>query len=507
MRAARPGRPRPVARAAQPRRRCSSSSTPPTRRALVELGELPPHGRRVARGRDAGDRDGGRRRRGGRPRRRERPARPSRGSGRPRRGGSALLRTTKSFASGCARAAARSVDDVRAERVFGELEATLQRVGAMKPRVLFVARTRYRCRSTPSLARKWDALREELDLRVLAAGAGRGDAPTARSSSRARCRPRGARRRLFYARLPLRHRARAAPVPAGRRDRAERARDCGRACRARARAQRHAVLVVDVHGDWRAPRACTARAARRARARSRDALATRGVRRADGVRTVSGYTTGLVRELGVEPAGDLPAVHGPRARSSSAAASRCRTGRRRSSSACSSATRTSTGSPRRGGCAAPRVPEARLPHRRRRARCATLVDALVARPAGADALDAAAQHARGRRAALDESTLLVLPSRSEGMGRVVVEALLPRPARRRQHASAASPISSRTASTACSSSRATPRRSRTRSSASSPTASSPSGSAPARARAPSRGRLAGGVRRAAARARRAGSQG
>jgi glycosyltransferase involved in cell wall biosynthesis len=38
-----------------------------------------------------------------------------------------------------------------------------------------------------------------------------------------------------------------------------------------------------------------------------DRLAAAAVRRADAVRTVSGYTTGLVRELGVEPAAVFPA--------------------------------------------------------------------------------------------------------------------------------------------------------------------------------------------------------
>src|SRR5579864_3742234 len=40
-----------------------------------------------------------------------------------------------------------------------------------KPRVLFVGRTRYRLPLSPSLARKWDALAQELDIRVLAAAA------------------------------------------------------------------------------------------------------------------------------------------------------------------------------------------------------------------------------------------------------------------------------------------------------------------------------------------------
>src|SRR5829696_5940564 len=45
----------------------------------------------------------------------------------------------------------------------------------MKPRVLFVGRTRYRLPLAPSLAQKWDALAERMEVRVLASGTG-GDA-------------------------------------------------------------------------------------------------------------------------------------------------------------------------------------------------------------------------------------------------------------------------------------------------------------------------------------------
>ena len=56
----------------------------------------------------------------------------------------------------------------------------------MKPRVLMVGRTRYRLPLNESLARKFDALRERLDLRVLAAaprGASSGDATEARRAA------------------------------------------------------------------------------------------------------------------------------------------------------------------------------------------------------------------------------------------------------------------------------------------------------------------------------------
>ena len=75
-RRARSRRTRSLPRPARPRRR--AHALPGCRRVAphVVLGELPAHGRRGARRRDAGDRDGGRRRAGARARRRERPARP-----------------------------------------------------------------------------------------------------------------------------------------------------------------------------------------------------------------------------------------------------------------------------------------------------------------------------------------------------------------------------------------------------------------------------------------------
>ena len=40
----------------------------------------------------------------------------------------------------------------------------------MKPRVLFVGRSRFSLPLDPALARKWNAVAEELDIRVLATG-------------------------------------------------------------------------------------------------------------------------------------------------------------------------------------------------------------------------------------------------------------------------------------------------------------------------------------------------
>ena len=281
--------------------------------------------------------------------------------------------------------------------------------------------TRYSLPLDPSLARKFDALRET--ARRARARSARARLSDARRHVRARAAAAAAALDglLFYLALPFRLAARAAPLPA-RTPSSPRARTRALPSSPRAGSRAAAAkLVLDVHGDWRTSRGSTAPRCARALGPLADRVA--GVGRAPRGRRphVSGYTTGLVRELGVEPAGGLPGLHGPRPVPRRAAGSRCRSGRARSSSACSSATRTSTGSPPPGGCAAPRVPGRAAPARRRGDDARTFRErssqscrsrrrgwSVSARPGG--------------RGALDESTLLVLPSRSEGMGRVVVEA-------------------------------------------------------------------------------------
>jgi len=117
----------------------------------------------------------------------------------------------------------------------------------MKPRVLFVSRTRYRLPLDEQVARKWDALGEELELRVLATGDGGDD----------RFHLVPARSPAFYMALP-----------------------------------RHVARELR---DYRSRLRRLVEPASRAAARA-------AVRRADAVRTVSAFTAGLVRELGVEPA-------------------------------------------------------------------------------------------------------------------------------------------------------------------------------------------------------------
>ena len=185
-------------------------------------------------------------------------------------------------------------------------------------------------------------------------------------------------------------------------------------------ALRRAASILDLHGDWRPPRASTARrfggcsippidlsrAGAAPRRRAPDDLGLHDAARARARARAGG---------GFPPMSISP-------RSSIRPPCRCPTGRRPSSSACSSATRTWTGSRRHGGCAAPRVPGRDAAHRRARRRGGRVEE--LRRRSARDSMHAGILTLPpGRsRSALDESTGLVLPSRSEGLPRVVIEA-------------------------------------------------------------------------------------
>ena len=174
----------------------------------------------------------------------------------------------------------------------------------MKPRVLFVGRTRYRLPLSPSLARKFDALAQELDVRVLASAAP-GSATADRTFTLVRPLPLldGL---VFWLALPLRV---ARLLRAFRPDAVvcQTAFDAAATLVARRFAQVYPRVVVEVHGDWRTSTRLYGSPARRSISRLADAVAASALRRADAVRTVSPFTAQLVRDLGVEPASDFPA--------------------------------------------------------------------------------------------------------------------------------------------------------------------------------------------------------
>ena len=164
----------------------------------------------------------------------------------------------------------------------------------MKPRVLIVGRSRYRLPLEPNLRRKFDALGAELDVRVLASGTG-GDETFHLVAPRALDGPR------FWAALPGRIRREVRDF----RPDAVLVQSPYEAFAARLAGGRP--VILEIHGDWRTATRLYGSAARRVLAPLVDRIALAAVRRADAVRTISSYTTELVREAGVEPAATFPA--------------------------------------------------------------------------------------------------------------------------------------------------------------------------------------------------------
>ncbi|HSP72132.1 MAG TPA: glycosyltransferase family 4 protein [Gaiellaceae bacterium] len=281
----------------------------------------------------------------------------------------------------------------------------------MKPRVLFVSR-RVELPLAPSLERKWDAIGAELDYRVLAAGNGVNGAFHLARQLPALDGP------AFFAALPVRiarqlREFRPAAVLA------QGAHETAAALSARRLARVDTAVIADLHGDWRAPTRLYGSRLRGLLNPVADRVALAALRNADGIRTVTGYTTGLVRELGLEPADEFPAYMDfdsflqsppqplPQHRQVLFVGV---LERYKNVDGLAEAWRR----------AAARVPGARL----------RLVGSGTLRPLVERlARELPEQVVWNERLsqpdvsnALDESTMLVLPSRSEGMGRVVIEA-------------------------------------------------------------------------------------
>jgi glycosyltransferase involved in cell wall biosynthesis len=282
-----------------------------------------------------------------------------------------------------------------------------------KPRLLLVARTRYELPLSPSLERKFAALGQRFELRVLATAAdGR-----AQDDGTFRLLPRlpfgdGP---LFYVLLPYRLR-RIVREHGTEVIVTQSPYEAAFVLLARTRAK----LVVELHGDWRTATRLYGSPVRRALSPLADAVAAWAVRRADAVRTVSAFTSGLARGLGVEPAGEFttfvdlelfteapPAPLPPEPTALFVGVLELY--------------KNVDGLVRAWRLAAPRLPDARLAivgRGTRRDLAEELVRDLPAQTTWVERLD---QKAVVR--ALDEATCLVLPSRSEGLPRIVVEAL------------------------------------------------------------------------------------
>ena len=291
----------------------------------------------------------------------------------------------------------------------------------MRRRLLMVGRTRYRLPLERGLEKKFEALGRHFDMRVVASGRdreARGDATFSLQ------RPWGVRAidgPRFYATLPVRvareiRRLRPDAIVA-QSPYEGLAALVGRRLAGGKRCPR---IIVEIHGDWRTFARLYGGASRRLIAPLADRCATEAVRRADGVRTLSGFTTGLVRSMGVEPSGvfttytELTAFSGPPPVSLPERPTAISIG-------VLEPYKNVDGIVAAWRLAAPRVPGALLrlvgdgPSH-------GLVECLVA--------DLPGQTDWVRRlttpdvvAALDDSWTLLLPSRSEGTPRVVLEAL------------------------------------------------------------------------------------
>jgi len=170
------------------------------------------------------------------------------------------------------------------------------------PRVLMVGRTRYRLPLEPSLRRKFDALEDRLRLRVLGA-APRGGQTGDETFSLQRATPIAALDGpAFYGSLPLRIARELRQEPADAII-AQSPYEALAALAGRALARSDAAVVCEIHGDWRTWARLYGSPARALVAPLADRAALVAIRRADAVRTLSPFTTGIVREAGVEPRG------------------------------------------------------------------------------------------------------------------------------------------------------------------------------------------------------------
>jgi glycosyltransferase involved in cell wall biosynthesis len=287
-----------------------------------------------------------------------------------------------------------------------------------RPRVLFVGRGRFAFPLARTLERRFEALSVELDWRQLGTAL---DGEPSHDPRLVLVRPLPLRLLdgpLYYVQLPrliareLRRFEPDAVIAQG-------AQETALALVARRVARSKSAVILDLHGDWRAPTRLYGSRARRLLDPFADTLARSALRRADAVRTISTYTTELVRAEGIEPAAEFPAFmdlepftappvaplpDAPRALFVGVLE------RYKAFDVLAEAWR--------GVVRA--VPDAVL-HVVGQGTLAPLAKRLVDELTGGVewtpslAADEVA-------AALDASTLLVLPSRSEGMGRVVIEA-------------------------------------------------------------------------------------
>jgi glycosyltransferase involved in cell wall biosynthesis len=175
-------------------------------------------------------------------------------------------------------------------------------------RVLMVGRTRYRFPLAPNLRRKFDALDRRLDVRVLATAATDADADAGDDGFELvpPHRPRRLDGPRFYLELPFRvarQLRRFEPDAVI----AQSPYEALGIFAGRTLARRRPQVIVEVHGDFRTATRLYGSGARRFLAPIADLGARLALRRADRVRTVGPFTSDVARACGVEPAASFPA--------------------------------------------------------------------------------------------------------------------------------------------------------------------------------------------------------
>jgi glycosyltransferase involved in cell wall biosynthesis len=281
-----------------------------------------------------------------------------------------------------------------------------------------VGRSRYSLPLSSSLAQKFDTLSAELDVRVLASAGGGATATDSRFRLVRPVRPRMLDGLAFYALLPFRV---ARELRSFRPDAvlAQGAQEAALAVLGRRLARVQTRVIADIHGDPAAPARLYGSPSRRALAPLADALARYGLRRSDGVRTISAYTSGLVRQAGVEPTAEFAAFMDlePFTETEPAPLPTRPLALFVGVLERYKAVDVLADAWRRG---APRVPDATL-HVVGRGTLHEVPERLLAELPRQVRWTASLTTTEVANA-LDEATVLVLPSRSEGLGRVVVEA-------------------------------------------------------------------------------------
>jgi glycosyltransferase involved in cell wall biosynthesis len=173
------------------------------------------------------------------------------------------------------------------------------------PRVLFVSRERFRLPLDGAQKRKWDAVASVVDHHVLAAAPDGWPTQDDRFDLVAPASPRALDGTLFYLLLPWRigralrrYRPEAALVQG--------VHEVVAFLIARRLTGVDTKVILDVQGDWHEATRLYGSPVRRLLNPVNDAVPPLAVRHADAVRTVSTQTTALVRGLGVEPAATFP---------------------------------------------------------------------------------------------------------------------------------------------------------------------------------------------------------